>query len=133
MVRQHHRLSGHEFEEISSESEGQRSLASCSLWSCKESDMTQQMNNNNKTLYYKEMKLYLLNIEYTLLKGGSILHTHPLLPYGNVPPAFPSHHTPRWCCTDNGHQKDTWYYGNYMAFCHPYLPRHRQSCSWPGS
>ena len=29
------------------ESHGQRSLAGCSLWGCKESDMTQQLNNSN--------------------------------------------------------------------------------------
>ena len=42
----HHQLNGHEFEQTSGDSEGQRNLACCSPWSCKESDMTYQLNNN---------------------------------------------------------------------------------------
>ena len=45
MVRQHHRLNGHEFEQISRVNEGQESQACCSPWGCKELDMTQQLNN----------------------------------------------------------------------------------------
>ena len=37
MVRQHHQLNGHEFEQTLGKSEGQRSLAGCSPWSCEES------------------------------------------------------------------------------------------------
>ena len=37
----HHQLNGHEFEQTPRESEGQRSLVCCSLWSSEESDMTQ--------------------------------------------------------------------------------------------
>ena len=40
MVRQHHQLSGHEFEQTLGNSEGQGSLACCSPQGCKESDMT---------------------------------------------------------------------------------------------
>ena len=36
----HHRLNGHEFEQTSEDSEGQGSLACCSPWGCKESDMS---------------------------------------------------------------------------------------------
>ena len=36
----HHQLNGHEFEQTPRESEGQRSLVCCSLWSSEESDMT---------------------------------------------------------------------------------------------
>ena len=32
MVRLHHRLKGHEYEQISGDSEGQGSLACCSPW-----------------------------------------------------------------------------------------------------
>ena len=46
MVGWHHRLNGHEFEQTPGDSEGQRSLVSCSPWGCKESDT--QKNNNNK-------------------------------------------------------------------------------------
>ena len=44
----HHRLNGHEFEQIPGESEGQGSLTCCSPWGCNDSDMT----NNNKTMRY---------------------------------------------------------------------------------
>ena len=40
MVGWHCWLNGHEFEQILGDSEGQGSLAWCSLWDCKESDMT---------------------------------------------------------------------------------------------
>ena len=40
MVRYHHRLNEHEFEQTLGDSEGQRSLAGCSPWSHKESDRT---------------------------------------------------------------------------------------------
>ena len=42
MVIQHHLLDV--------DSEGQGSLACCSSWGCKESDMTQRLNNNFKTI-----------------------------------------------------------------------------------
>ena len=44
----HHQLNGHEFEQALGDGEGQGSLACCSPWGCKESDMTEQLNNNNK-------------------------------------------------------------------------------------
>ena len=43
MVRQHHRLNGHEFEQTPGDSEGQGTLQSMG---CKEQDTTQQLNNN---------------------------------------------------------------------------------------
>ena len=39
-VEWHHWLNGYEFEQAQGDSEGHRSLASCSLWGCKESDTT---------------------------------------------------------------------------------------------
>ena len=39
-------LNGHEFEQALGDGEGQGSLACCSSWSCKESDTTEQLNNN---------------------------------------------------------------------------------------
>ena len=44
MVRWHHQLNGHEFEQASRVGDGQGSLAYCSLWGCKESDMTEELN-----------------------------------------------------------------------------------------
>ena len=46
MVGWHHQLNGHEFEQTLGYSEGQGSLACCSSWDCKQSDMTEQLNNN---------------------------------------------------------------------------------------
>ena len=40
MVRCHHQLNGHEFEQTLGDSEGQGSLACCSPWGRKASDMT---------------------------------------------------------------------------------------------
>ena len=44
MVRWHHPLDRHEFEQAPGVSDGQGSLACCSLWSCKELDTTEQLN-----------------------------------------------------------------------------------------
>ena len=44
MVRKHHQLSGHDFEQTSRESEGQGSLAFCRPWGHKESDITEQLS-----------------------------------------------------------------------------------------
>ena len=49
MVGWHHRLNGHEFEETLGNSEGHGSLACCSLWGRKELDMTERLNNNERT------------------------------------------------------------------------------------
>ena len=46
MVGWHHQLNGDEFEQALGDGEGQGSLACCSPWGHKESDMTEQMNNN---------------------------------------------------------------------------------------
>ena len=42
-----HSLRGHEIEQTLGEAEGQESHECCSPWSCKELDMTEQLNNNN--------------------------------------------------------------------------------------
>ena len=46
IVGWHHRLNGHEFEQILGDSEGQGSLECCSSWDHKESDTTEGLNNN---------------------------------------------------------------------------------------
>ena len=48
MVGWHHRLNEHEFEQTSGDGEGQRRLACYSLWGRKESDTTEQLNNNKE-------------------------------------------------------------------------------------
>ena len=42
----HHRLDGHEFEQVPEVDDGQGSLACCSPWGHKESDTTEQINDN---------------------------------------------------------------------------------------
>ena len=49
LVEWHHQLNGHEFEQTLGNGEGQASLTWCSPWGHKESDMTEQLNNNNKS------------------------------------------------------------------------------------
>ena len=48
MVGWYHRLKGHESEQAPGVSDRQGGLACCSPWDHKESDMTQQLNNNKK-------------------------------------------------------------------------------------
>ena len=59
MVGWHHRLNGREFEQTLGDGEGQGSLACCSPWGRKESDMTERLNNNNKkhAVYVKKHTL----------------------------------------------------------------------------
>ena len=44
IVRWHHRLNGHEFEQAPGVGDGQGSLECCSPWGCKESDMIERLN-----------------------------------------------------------------------------------------
>ena len=44
MVEWHHQLNGYEFEQTPGDSDGQGSLACCSPWGLKESDMTEWLN-----------------------------------------------------------------------------------------
>ena len=47
MLRQHHRLNGHEFQQTLGDTEGQGSLACYSSWGLKELDPTQRLKNNS--------------------------------------------------------------------------------------
>ena len=49
MVGWHHQLNGHEFEQALGVGDGQGGLAYCSPWISKESDMTEQFNNNGRS------------------------------------------------------------------------------------
>ena len=51
MVEWHHWVSGHKFEQALGDGKGQGSLVCCSSWGGKESDMTEQLNNN-KILFH---------------------------------------------------------------------------------
>ena len=44
MVGWHHRLNGHEFEQVLEVGDGHGGLVCCSPWGCKESDMTERTN-----------------------------------------------------------------------------------------
>ena len=50
MIGRHHQLNGHDFEQALGDAEGHGSLARCSPWGLKESDTTEQLNNNNRCL-----------------------------------------------------------------------------------
>ena len=47
MVGWDHWINGYQFEQTPGDREGQGSLVCCSPWGHKESDMTQQLNNND--------------------------------------------------------------------------------------
>ena len=47
MIKWHHQLDGHEFEQAPGDGEGQGSLVWCSPWGRKELDTTECLNNNN--------------------------------------------------------------------------------------
>ena len=51
MVGWHHWPNGHEFQQTQGASEGQGSLMCYSPWGCKESDTTEQLNNNKSGDY----------------------------------------------------------------------------------
>ena len=50
MVGCHRQFNGHEFEQVLGDGEGQGGLVCCSPWGHKESDTTEQVNNN-KSLF----------------------------------------------------------------------------------
>ena len=52
MVGWYHQLNGHESEQTLGDSEGQGRLACCSPWGHKESDMTEQLNDNHHLWMY---------------------------------------------------------------------------------
>ena len=43
MIGWHHQLDGHEFEQALEVGDGQGGLACCSLWGCKELNMTERL------------------------------------------------------------------------------------------
>ena len=82
MVGWHDQLNGHEFGQAPGDGEGQGSLACCSPWGRKESDMTEQLNNNNTDHLahrivhgpQRVIKKYLLN-EWLSFKFKSCIHS----------------------------------------------------------
>ena len=87
MVGWHQQLDGHEFEQASGVGDGQGSLVCCSPWVHRESDMTQQLNNNNMRSflffgsYYSgesQVKVILFYIHLRLVKAM----VFPVVMYG---------------------------------------------------
>ena len=60
----HHRLNGHEFEQTLGESEGQESLACCSPWGHKESDMTEENRDSRVRLLAEQI--------WVLISGSAV-------------------------------------------------------------
>ena len=63
IVRWHHRLDGHEFEQTPRSSKGQGSLVCCSLWGCKQLDTTEQLNNNSIQSFWHEWLRFVKSIK----------------------------------------------------------------------
>ena len=62
MVRQHHQLNGHEFEQAPGVDDGQGSLECCSPWGHKESDTTEQLIELRKEKNLKKNRyMYVCN------------------------------------------------------------------------
>ena len=77
MVGWHHWLNGHEFEQTPWDSEGQGSLACCSPWGHKESDLATEKQNHHRSQF---LKVNLLLHVYTLCWfyfSWKAKHTHP--------------------------------------------------------
>ena len=59
MVGWHHRFNGHELGETPRDDEGQGGLACCRSWGRRESDMTWQLNKNNKMMVMMSLVFHL--------------------------------------------------------------------------
>ena len=82
MVGWHHRLNGREFEPTPGDSEGRGSLACCSSWGRKESDMTEQLNNNTvvvmtvmKSSHFLEGSAYVTTLPWREMKTSKALQS----------------------------------------------------------
>ena len=85
MAGWHHRLNGHGTEQSLGDSEGQGSLACCSPWGCKESDMTARLKTTTKAQYLStcalEMELSLtINTGFQSAAPGPAEAWKPVLP-----------------------------------------------------
>ena len=69
MVRWHHRLNGHEFEQTPGDGEGQGSLACCSPWGCRVGLNLATEQQQTKTMYF-ESALFQQHIISTFSPGS---------------------------------------------------------------
>ena len=74
MAGWHHRLNEHEFEQALGVGDGQRGLACCSPWGCKESDVTERLNWT-ELLTEIQVKPWLRHYQI-LLHTCARMHTH---------------------------------------------------------
>ena len=65
MVEWHHRLNGHKFEQAVGVGDGQGSLACCSPWGRKESDMTERMNDNKTFSFMRTLHTVCVNLHFS--------------------------------------------------------------------
>ena len=70
IVGWHHWLDRHEFEQTPGAGEGQGSLACCYPWGCKDSNMTEQLKNNNNRDYQKQkpVQIKVNKVDTTLVR-----------------------------------------------------------------
>ena len=71
MVGWHHRLDGHEFEQVPGVCDGQGSLECCSPWGHKESDTLEQLNTKYKAIYF--WKIHTVTSGYVVITGDKYL------------------------------------------------------------
>ena len=62
MVALHHWLNRHEFEQATGDGKGQGSLACCSPWGYKKSDMTEWLNSSKYMYYANVYRIYIIII-----------------------------------------------------------------------
>ena len=77
MVGCHHRLNGHEFEQALGDSEEQGSLACCSPWGPKESDMNERLNNNKLHLLYIQARYF--SLPFIIHQSDNLISSSMLL------------------------------------------------------
>ena len=85
MVGWHHWFNGHDFEQTLGNGKRQGSLARCSPWGCKESDMTEQLNRTdfqNGTKTFNEERIvwnkYCQNSSTSTCKGMKLYLLYPI-------------------------------------------------------
>ena len=72
MIRWPHQFNGHEFEQALRDREGQGYQACCSPWTCKGSDMTEQLNNCITEYLYTDGKWFTRVEQLMIQKRGYI-------------------------------------------------------------
>ena len=91
MVIWHHQLNGHEFEQTLGDSEGQESLACCTLWGRKELDIPeQQLCQATQRVLITDTAVTRSDRNHMTPGKGSLLplsHTSPI--QNNFPPKIP--------------------------------------------